>query len=119
MANGGGGTVEIGAGRFMLRNALHLRTNVHIVGVPGKTVFAIGSGRKAALASDVAKGATEITLVDAARRTVTFEEVADLIGAAFRTWPGAWQAGHDQLDLRTLTAPTEARFRDDAWTWRR
>ncbi len=62
----GGGTVEIGAGRFMLRNALHLRTNVHIVGVPGKTVFAIGSGRKAALASDVAKGATEITLVDAA-----------------------------------------------------
>ncbi len=66
IANLGGGTVEIGEGRFTFRNALHLRTDVHVVGVPGKTVFAIGRGRKAALAKDVAKGASEITLVDAA-----------------------------------------------------
>ncbi|MSU79566.1 MAG: hypothetical protein EXS16_15940 [Gemmataceae bacterium] len=65
IANFGGGTVEIGAGRFTLRNALQLRNNVHFVGLPGGTVLAIGGGRKAALASDVAKGATEITLVDA------------------------------------------------------
>ncbi len=66
VANLGGGTVEIAAGRYSLRNAVQLRNNVHIVGVPEKSVLVIGPGRKAALAKDVAKGATEITLVDAA-----------------------------------------------------
>lgn len=65
IANLGGGTVEIGAGRYALRHPLQLRSNVHIHGVADKAVLVVGAGRKSALARDVAKGETEITLVDA------------------------------------------------------
>src|SRR5262245_38464305 len=65
-AHPGGGTVEIAAGRYTLRHPVHLRSNVTIVGVPGKTVLVVGAGRKSALAHDVRKGSSEITLVDAA-----------------------------------------------------
>lgn len=66
VANLGGGTVEIAAGRYTLRHGLQLRSNVHVVGLAGRTVLVLGAGRKSALAKDVAKGATEITLADAA-----------------------------------------------------
>jgi hypothetical protein len=62
LANLGGGTVEIGPGRYKLRHPLRLRSGVRIIGVPDKTVLVLGGGRKTALAKDVAKGATEITL---------------------------------------------------------
>jgi hypothetical protein len=65
VANLGGGTVEIAAGRYGLRHPLNLRSNVAIVGVSGKTVLVIGPGRKSALAKDVRQGSNEITLVDA------------------------------------------------------
>lgn len=64
VANLGGGTVEIMPGRYVLRNALHLRSGVNIVGTPEKTILVLGTGRKTALVHDVAKGAREITLAD-------------------------------------------------------
>lgn len=65
VANLGGGTVVIAPGRYTLRHPLHLRSNVHVVGNPERTVLVIAPGRKTALARDVVKGATEITLADA------------------------------------------------------
>lgn len=65
LAQDGGGTVEVAAGRYPLRKTLQLRSGVRVVGVPNKTIFVVGPGRKTALARDVAKGATEITLADA------------------------------------------------------
>src|SRR5688572_21148889 len=52
ISNLGGGTVEIGAGRYTLRHPLNLRSNVHLVGVPGKTVVVLAAGRKSALSKD-------------------------------------------------------------------
>lgn len=64
VANLKGGTVEILPGRYVLSNAIHLRTGVNVLGTPGKTVLVLGPGRKTSLASDFAKGTTEITLTD-------------------------------------------------------
>jgi hypothetical protein len=65
LANLGGGTVEIAPGRYLLADAIHLRTGVKIVGAPEKTILVVGSGRKTAVTKDITKGATEITLADA------------------------------------------------------
>src|SRR5262245_49808059 len=46
----GGGTVHIGPGRYVMRNALKLRDNVHVSGVPGQTVLAACDGFTSALA---------------------------------------------------------------------
>jgi parallel beta-helix repeat protein len=48
----GGGTVAIGPGRYEMRNALILRDNVRVVGVPGKTVLAACDGFSCRLAAD-------------------------------------------------------------------
>src|SRR5262245_49813509 len=40
----GGGTVRIGPGRYQMRNALKLRDNVHVIGVPGETILAACDG---------------------------------------------------------------------------
>src|SRR6185436_5745476 len=39
VANLGGGTVEIGAGEFLMRDSLHLRPHVTVRGVRGKTIL--------------------------------------------------------------------------------
>src|SRR5205809_4898551 len=48
----GGGTVHIGPGRYLMRNALILRDHVRIVGVPGQTVLAATDGAKSLLSCD-------------------------------------------------------------------
>src|SRR5262249_36767230 len=48
----GGGTVRVGPGRYLMRNALVLRDGVSVVGVPGKTVLAACDGFKSHLATD-------------------------------------------------------------------
>src|SRR5262245_15013163 len=48
----GGGTVHIGPGRYLLRNALKLRDNVHLVGVPDKTVLVACDSFVSGLAAD-------------------------------------------------------------------
>src|SRR4051812_15356268 len=48
----GGGTVRVGPGRYAMRNALTLRENVRVVGVPGKTILAACDGFSCRLAAD-------------------------------------------------------------------
>ena len=60
----GGGTVRIGPGRYLMRNALTLRDNVRVVGVPGKTVLAACDGFKTPLAADGDCNERQITLAD-------------------------------------------------------
>src|SRR5262245_46786224 len=60
----GGGTVHIGPGRYEMRNALTLRDNVRVVGVPGKTVLAACDGLSTRLAADGDCNQREITVAD-------------------------------------------------------
>ena len=62
----GGGVVNVGPGRYTFRNALMLRSNVHIRGTEGKTVFAACDGEQVRLAADAPAGAREIRLADVA-----------------------------------------------------
>jgi polygalacturonase len=61
----GGGVVHVGPGRYTLRNALTLRSNVHVRGTDGKTVFVACNGQQVRLAADAPAGAREIHLADA------------------------------------------------------
>lgn len=60
----GGGTVHIGPGRYQMRNALTLRSNVRVVGVPGKTVLAVCNGFKTSLVADGDANERQITVED-------------------------------------------------------
>jgi parallel beta-helix repeat protein len=60
----GGGTVYIGSGRYLMRNALTLRDHVRIVGVPGQTVLAAAEGAKSPLVCDGDCNERQITLAD-------------------------------------------------------
>lgn len=63
----GGGTVYIGPGRYEMRNALTLRDNIRIVGIPGKTILAACPGVRIPLAADGDCNQREITVVDGGR----------------------------------------------------
>ncbi len=60
----GGGTVHVGPGRYLMRNALVLRDNLRVVGVPGKTVLAACDGFKSRLAADGDCNERQITVAD-------------------------------------------------------
>ncbi len=60
----GGGTVHIGPGRFHMRNALTLRDNVRVVGVPGQTFLTACDGVRVRLAADGDCNQREITVAD-------------------------------------------------------
>jgi hypothetical protein len=60
----GGGTVHIGPGRYRMRNALTLRDNVHIRGVPGKTILVACDGFRTPLAADGDCNEQQITVDD-------------------------------------------------------
>jgi parallel beta-helix repeat protein len=62
----GGGTVSIGPGRFVMRNALVLRDNVEVTGVPGKTILAACDGLESPLALDGDCNERQITLANPA-----------------------------------------------------
>jgi parallel beta-helix repeat protein len=62
----GGGTVRVGPGRYLMRNALILRDNVHVVGEPGKTVLAACDGARSLLACDGDCNERQITLTEPA-----------------------------------------------------
>lgn len=61
----GGGTVRIGPGKYLMRNALTLRDNVHVIGTPGKTILSPVDGIRVKLATDGDCNQREITLADA------------------------------------------------------
>jgi parallel beta-helix repeat protein len=60
----GGGTVRIGPGRYAMRNALVLRSNVHLVGEAARTVLAASDGLKVRLAADGDANERQITVED-------------------------------------------------------
>ncbi|HEY3320207.1 MAG TPA: right-handed parallel beta-helix repeat-containing protein [Planctomycetota bacterium] len=58
----GGGTVRVGAGRYTLRNALTLRSNVSVLGEPGKTVLAVCDSVNSPLVCDGDCNERQVTL---------------------------------------------------------
>ncbi len=60
----GGGTVEIGAGEYMMYDSLHLRANVTVRGRKDKTILRKADGVVSALALDGDFGEQQITLED-------------------------------------------------------
>jgi parallel beta-helix repeat protein len=66
----GGGAVEVGPGRYALRNALTLRDNVRVIGTPGRTVLAPVEGAKLPLTSDGDANQRRVTVAGAARLRV-------------------------------------------------
>ena len=73
----------------------------------------------AQLALEEAPDGGEITLREAANRTISFTEAAAAIAAELGRWEGAWDEPAPELDLESLATRHAARFRDPAWTWRR
>ena len=61
----GGGTVEIGPGEYMMRDSLHLRSNVKLVGVKDRTILKKADGVSSPLAMDGDFGEQQFTVVDA------------------------------------------------------
>jgi len=60
----GGGTVEIGEGEYLMRDSLHLRPNVTVRGVKGKTILRKAAGAVSPLAIDGDFGEEQITVQD-------------------------------------------------------
>ncbi|MBN1507975.1 MAG: right-handed parallel beta-helix repeat-containing protein [Sedimentisphaerales bacterium] len=60
----GGGTVEIGEGEYLMRDSLHLKSNVTVRGAKGKTVLRKAAGAVSALAIDGDFGEEQITVQD-------------------------------------------------------
>lgn len=73
----------------------------------------------AAITLGEAPPSDEITLAEAAGRSISFDEVAGVVAEQLGEWGGEWQDGRMGFDIDALAETTEARFRDDAWTWRR
>ncbi|MFO0889844.1 MAG: right-handed parallel beta-helix repeat-containing protein [Isosphaeraceae bacterium] len=61
----GGGVVEIGEGEYLMRDSLHLRSNVAVRGRKGKTVLRKADGVVSPLALDGDFGEQQITVKDA------------------------------------------------------
>ena len=64
VASLGGGRVTIGPGRYLMRNALKLRSHVQISGTPGKTVLVACDGAQSLLACDGDCRERQISLAD-------------------------------------------------------
>jgi hypothetical protein len=60
----GGGTVDIGPGEYLMRDSLHLRSNITVRGAPGRTVLKKADGAASPLALDGDFGEEQITLSD-------------------------------------------------------
>jgi polygalacturonase len=60
----GGGTVEIGPGEYLMRDALHLRSNVTVRGQKGKTILRKADAAVSPLALDGDFGEQQITVED-------------------------------------------------------
>jgi parallel beta-helix repeat protein len=61
----GGGLVEIGAGEYLMHDSLHLRSNVTVRGVKGRTILRKAPSAVSALALDGDFGEQQITVEDA------------------------------------------------------
>ncbi|MEO8633779.1 MAG: hypothetical protein ABI587_00740 [Gemmatimonadales bacterium] len=74
------------------------------------------------IVAQVTRGAVvpggEVTLSEILERPVSFEEMAEVIGAAFRRWLGPYTV-LESGEADRLAERHAERFRDPAWTWRR
>jgi polygalacturonase len=61
----GGGTVQIGAGEYVMNDSLHLRPHVTVRGTAGKTILRKAKGSVSRLAIDGDFGEEQITVVNA------------------------------------------------------
>jgi hypothetical protein len=94
----GGGTVRIGPGRYLMRNALTLRDHVRIVGEPGKTILVACTSTETRLTCDGDCNERQISVED----TSGFR-VGD--GVAIRDDQSATGFG---VTTATLTGPVDA-----------
>lgn len=62
----GGGTVEIGEGRYIMHDSLHLRSNVTVKGKKGKTILRKADGAVCPLALDGDFGEQQFTVINPA-----------------------------------------------------
>ncbi|HVR75735.1 MAG TPA: right-handed parallel beta-helix repeat-containing protein [Planctomycetota bacterium] len=106
LAAQGGGVVRIGPGRFLMRNALKLRSGVDVIGTQGETVLVASDGVTSRLALDG----------DCNERQVTLEEPAGFrVGDGIAVKDSGYGGGFEvttatlteQLDRRTfrISAP--------------
>ena len=61
----GGGTVEVGAGEFLMHDSLHLRSHVTVHGIEGQTILRKAKGFESRLALDGDFGEQQLTLKNA------------------------------------------------------
>ena len=101
VASYGGGTVRVGAGRYLMRNALMLRDKVTVVGIPGKTVLAACAGAESRLELDGDCNERQITLADARAFRVGdgVSVLDDRMGGGFGVTTATLTA---QLDAKTF-----------------
>ena len=102
VANLGGGLVEIGAGEYLMRDSLHLRPNVTVRGVAGKTVLRKADGVVTPLALDGDFGEEQITVADPA---------GFAIGAGVAIWDD--RAGGFHTTVARITGRTGHTFSID------
>jgi parallel beta-helix repeat protein len=62
----GGGIVDVGAGEYLMRDSLHVRSFVTVRGTPGKTILRKADGAVSPLALDGDYGEEQVTVVDPA-----------------------------------------------------
>jgi polygalacturonase len=60
----GGGTVQVRAGEFVMRDSLHLRSHVTVLGTRGKTILRKAKGAVSSLAMDGDYGEEQVTVLD-------------------------------------------------------
>ena len=85
VANLGGGIVEIGEGEYLMRDSLHLRSNVTVRGSKGKTILRKADAAVSRLTLDGDFGEQQITVADASGFTV---------GAGVAVWDDKAQGFH-------------------------
>ena len=85
VANLGGGIVEIGEGEYLMRDSLHLRSNVTVRGSKGKTILRKADAAVSRLTLDGDFGEQQITVADASGFTV---------GAGVAIWDDKAQGFH-------------------------
>ena len=86
----GGGTVEIGAGEYLMGDSLHLRSHVTVRGQKGKTILRKADAAVSLLALDGDYGEQQITVQSPAGFTVAAGvAIWDKESGGFRTHRGA------------------------------
>ena len=87
----GGGTVEIGEGEYLMRDSLHLRSNVTVRGRKGKTILRKADAAVSPLALDGDFGEQQVTVETprASPSAPASRSGTTTPGASTPPWPGS------------------------------